>query len=290
MQKLTYINLNNEQAVFCGAPYVLAKIEGLGLPDLQISALNGVYQQGETVTGYRREKRVVTVTFTLLESSRAEMYARRMDLLRILSPDRAVRGDERAVLVYENDSIQYMTYAVPMGGLQAKNRMMDAQPNMKLEFRCESPYWYAMNASTITFAYSGLGFSLPFSFPVDFGRRDFAKEANNRGHVSAPVEITVQCKGEIPRIYNRTTGKRLALVSAIAESNTLYLNTDPARLDARITDADGQETGAFGRLSLETPLVDFTLQPGINELVYEAGGASAQSEIMVSWRNAYEGV
>ena len=25
MQKLTYINLNNEQAVFCGAPYVLGK-------------------------------------------------------------------------------------------------------------------------------------------------------------------------------------------------------------------------------------------------------------------------
>jgi hypothetical protein len=70
----------------------------------------------------------------------------------------------------------------------------------------------------------------------------------------------------------------------------LVLNTDPARLNARIIGADGVETGAFGKLSLFTPLADFTLQPGQNELVYEAGGASAQSEITVSWRPAYEGV
>ena len=104
------------------------------------------------------------------------------------------------------------------------------------------------------------------------------------------MEIAIQCKGEIPRIYNQTTGKRIALITAIPEGNTLILNTDPAHLDAKILDAEGNETGAFGRLSLETPLAEFVLQPGINELVYEAGGAEAMSEITVTWRNAYEGV
>ena len=50
------------------------------------------------------------------------------------------------------------------------------------------------------------------------------------------------------------------------------------------------EPGAFGKLSLFTPLADFTLRPGLNELIYEAGGVSAQSEITVAWRAAYEGV
>ena len=290
MQKLTYINLNNEQIVFRHAPHVLSKIGGLELPDLKIETLNGVYQQGDTVAGYRREKRVVTATFSIYESSRTALYSRRMDLMRILSPARAIRGEERALLIYENDYIRYMTWAVPDGGLEAKSRTLDTQPNLKVTFRCESPYWFAVNPSSVLFEYSGEGFSLPFSFPVDFGRRDFSKEANNIGHVDAPVEITVQCMGEIPRIYNQTTGKRIALVNAIPEGNTLVLNTDPAHLDAKIIDAEGNETGAFGQLSLETPLAEFVLQPGINDLVYEAGGAEAMSTITVAWRNAYEGV
>ena len=291
MQKLTYINLNNEQIVFRYAPFVLSKIAGLGLPDLKIETLNGVYQQGDTVAGYRRQKRVVTATFSIMESSRSAMYERRMDLLRILSPDKAIDGDDRALLIYENDYVRYMAYVIPDGGLEAKKkRAQDTQPNLTVTFRCESPYWYSVNTSFVAFKYSGEGFSLPFTLPVDFGRRDFSKEANNIGHVDAPVEITVLCKGEVPRLYNRTTGKRIALVTAIPAGNTLLLNTDPAHLDAKIIDVGGNETGAFGKLSLQTPLAEFVLQPGINELIYEAGGAEAQSEITVAWRNAYEGV
>lgn len=290
MQKLTYINLNNEQIVFCGAPFVLSKIGGLELPDLKIETLNGVYQQGDTVAGYRRQKRVVSATFTLYESTRAALYERRMELMRVLSPDKALQGEDRAILIYENDYGRYMTWAMPDGGLEAKSRVNDAQPSLKVSFRCESPYWFEVNQSSVVFDYSGEGFSLPFVLPIDFGRRDFSKEATNAGHVDAPVEIVIQCKGEVPRIYNQTTDKRIALVSAISAGNTLVLNTDPARLDAKIIDAEGNETGAFGQLSLETPLAEFVLQPGINQLVYEAGGASAQSEITVTWRNAYEGV
>lgn len=290
MQKLTYINLNNEQIVFRHAPYVLSKISGLELPDLKIETLNGVYQQGDTVAGYRREKRVVTATFSIYETSRAAMYARRMELMRILSPDKAVQGEERSILIYENDYVRYMTWAVPDGGLEAKSRTLDTQPNLKVSFRCESPFWYDVNPSSVVFAYSGEGFSLPFTLPVDFGRRDFSKEANNAGHVSAPVEITIACKGEVPRICNQTTGKRIALSAVIPSGNTLVLNTDPAHLDAKILDTDGNETGAFGKLSLETPLAEFVLQPGVNELVYEAGGSEALSEITVTWRNAFEGV
>lgn len=290
MQKLTYINLNNEQAVFCGAPYVLAKLGGLGLPELEIESIRGAYQQGETSVSCRRQKRTLSLTMHIVADSRAELYRRRMELLNVLSPDKALRGNERAQLLYENDHGRYMTWAIPDGGLNAEGRALDAQPNVKLNFRCESPYWYAANPASVTFDNAGTGFSMPFRFPVDFGRRDYLRDANNRGQVSVPVEIAVSCKGEVPRLFNRTTGKTIAMSAAVPEGCTLLLNTDPARLDARILDVQGNETGAFGKLSLDTPLADFTLRPGLNELVYEAGGASAQSEITVTWRPAYEGV
>ena len=290
MQKLTYINLDNEQIVFQYAPYVLTKVDGLGLTDMKTETLRGVYQQGDTVAGFNREARVIPVTFTLMCSTRSEMYEKRMELLRILSPDKAIRDDERATLIYENDYVRYMTYAVPVDGLASKKRVLNAQPSLKVNFRCESPFLYSINTSSVVFDYSGEGFSLPFSFPIDFGRRDYSKEANNVGHVSAPVVIEIKCEGELPRLLNQTTGKRITLVAAVPTGNTLVLNTDPARLDAKIIDDEGNETGAFGILSLDTPLAEFVLAPGINELVYEAGGASAQSEITIKWRNAYEGV
>lgn len=290
MQKLTYISLNNEQAVFCGAPYVLSKIGGLGLPELEFQSIRGAYQQGDTALSFRRRTRMLSVTLHIMADSRAELYRQRMALLNILSPDKAKSGDDRAVLIYENDNGRYMTYTVPDGGLDAQGRTLDTQPNVKLSFRCESPYWYAANASSVVFEDTGDGFTLPFLFPVEFGRRDTCKDADNLGQVSASVQIVIVCKGEIPRIKNLSTGKEIALSAAVPEGNTLVINTDPARLDARIIDAEGIETGAFGKLSLDTPLADFTLRPGLNELVYEAGGASAQSEITVSWRAAYEGV
>jgi hypothetical protein len=147
-----------------------------------------------------------------------------------------------------------------------------------------------MAEDEVAFSYGGDGFSLPFSFPISFGTRDYSREAVNTGHVDAPAQIWIECKGEIPRLVNRSTGKSLALSSAVPEGYTLYINTDPARLEATLTDPNGAVTGAFGRLSLDTPMADFVLRPGLNTLVYEAGGAGAQSGIRVRWRAAYEGV
>ena len=55
------------------------------------------------------------------------------------------------MLLYENDHGRYMTWAIPDSGLDAQGRALDTQPNVKLNFRCESPYWYAVNQTSVTF-------------------------------------------------------------------------------------------------------------------------------------------
>ena len=290
MQKLTYINLRNEQIAFRGAPYVLAGITGLGMADIEYETLQGVYQQGNTVAGYRRAYRPVGVTFSLWAADQTELYQRRQTLLGILSPDRAISGADRAQLIYENDYGRWGTPAVPDGGLEPVSRIRGVQSGLKVNFRCESPYFYAMDEKEVAFSYVPGGFELPFSFPISFGSRDYSKEAVNAGHVNAPVKIWIECKGEVPRLVNSSTGKSLALSTAVPEGYTLYVNTDPAKLEATLTDQNGIVTSAFGKLSLDTPMADFYLRPGSNTLVYESGGAGAQSVIRVQWRAAYEGV
>ena len=65
------------------------------------------------------------------------MYRLRMALLGVLSPDKAAQGEDRAVLIYENDHGRYMTYAVPDGGLgrAGENAGYPAQPEARLPLR-----------------------------------------------------------------------------------------------------------------------------------------------------------
>ncbi len=290
MQKLIYINLNNERLAFEGKPpFVLSKVSGLGLPAVNVATLRGTYQHGETATGFTRASRHVDITAHLFGEDRADMYRQRMNALSVLSPDKAVDGDARGILIYENDFGRWQTYAIPESGLEADRRLRDIQPDLKVSFRCESPYWYDTLPSEVEFTYSGDGFTLPFSFPISFGSFDFSREVKNAGQVDAPVEVWIEGKGEKPSLLNRKTGKRLALTNLLPNGSTLYMNTDPARLIATISDGS-TTSNAFGLLDPETPLGDFTLRPGMNTLVYEPGGASAQSVIKVRWRNAYEGV
>lgn len=290
MQRLIYVNLAGEEIEFCNYPFVLEKVSGLGLPDVEMETIRGAYQQGNTIAGTRRGDRVITVYFHLLAPSRSAMYDMRMLLLGILSVDKAIDGEDRAYLIYENDAGRRMTYAVPEGGLDAGKRFLNNQPSLRLNFRCESPFVFDVDETAAAFSFEGDCLEFPFSFPIAFGLRDYEITAINTGHVSTPVRVEIECKGETPSLYNATTGKRLSLSSPIPSGYTLILNTDPARLDARMVDASGNELSAFGKLSLETPLADFVLVPGVNTLIYEPGGASAQSEITVSWRNAFEGV
>jgi len=290
MQKLTYINLRNEQIIFQGAPYVLGKITGLGIPDIEVATLRGAYQQGDTIIGYRRGARTVTVAFTLMCASRSALYAARSHLLAILSADRAVSDTDRATLIYENDYGRWMTPAMPMEGMMPDARIENAQTGLKIEFRCESPFFYSTVALETSFSYTDSGLELPFAFPFTLGSREFSKEVTNPGQVATPVELWIACKGETPQIVNRSTGKSLALAAPIPDGYTLYLNTDYAKLSAQLIQPDGTRIGAFGKLSLDTPLADFVLRPGINVLEYRPSGGTMQSVITIRWRSAYEGV
>ena len=74
IQKLIYENLHGETAVFFHAPWVLGRVKGVGMSDVKVVAAEGAYQQGESITGLRREGRTVKVTLHLLAPSRQEMY------------------------------------------------------------------------------------------------------------------------------------------------------------------------------------------------------------------------
>ena len=96
-------------------------------------------------------------------------------------------------------------------------------------------------------------------------------------------------KGEKPAIFNRTTGKRIRLVSPLPQGAELSIDTDPDDLSVRM-ELNGETANAYGLLDVTTPLSDFSLAVGENEIAYEAGGPSAETTVALRWYSRFEGV
>ena len=291
MQKLTYINLRGESVVFGGGPpYVFERVKGLGKPPVKVSATRGVYQHGETPRRALMEPRFVDVSFHIEGGeSRAGLYQKREALMRLLAYDHAFDGERQARLIYENDHGQWWINAIPEGPDPDK-RMQNWLLSSKLSFRCSNPYWCEMDVQTLALFMSDISFRLPFRFPIRFGSRRFSGVALNAGHADAPVRITIHGSGETPTLVNHTTKARLTVSRPVATGERLLIDTDPEALSVTVRSASGVETPAHGYLSLDTPLVEFVLRAGPNNIEYMPNQPSSLSRVELEWIPRLEGV
>ncbi len=293
MQRLTYTNILGESVTFEGAPpFVFESIRGTGPTENLVTTIEGYNQDGDNTYSLRKRHRIIDLTFHIDGASRADMYAQRQKLSGVISKTKAFSQDTgaRARLVYENDYGQWWTWAVPESGVSFDKRVRNFNYSVPVSFRCESPYWSAMAPGQTVLAYSGVGFTLPFQFPIQFGSREFAKTVENLGQVNTPVEITIEGDGETPAIVNHSTGAKILLTVPLPTGYSLYINTDPAWLAVTVTDPDGVQSNAFGYLDPATALTAFTLRPGQNDIEYLPGSTAAGSRITIRWYALYEGV
>lgn len=302
MQRIEYVNLKGERAVFEGGPpFVLEHVEGLGAAPLSVVEVRGAYQQGATFQRLSRGSRVVEATFHVQGDGRRSLYARRQRLLGLLSPQAAFDAESGAMgrLYYQNDYGTWWTYAVPelLSYVQRVHNFMVSCP---LAFRCPSPFWVRVDpetgsewSSVVMEMLSG-DFTLPFSVSAEqgftLGSRQFTALANNLGQTDAPVLVEVDGTGEQPTLYNRTTGTQLSIGRTVPTGERLVISTAPEDLYVRLQQHSGESIDASGYLSLDSSLLDFVLAPGANALEYMPSTPSERSRIKVSWRTLVEGV
>lgn len=291
MQKLTYINLRGEQLEMGGSPpYILHRVEGVEPTDVQIISSRGAYQHGATTRGLLCEVRKIDALVSIRAESRSEMYQARMHAGAILTHPLCFSDNQVGRLIYENDVGRWWTYAVPEGGMNGGSRAQDNLIDMHVTFHCDSPYWFSMEDNYITLQMGDGSFTLPFSFPIRFGRRDFSRTARNAGAVDAPVHITIEGTGEMPTLFNHTTGAKIAVSRVIARGERLIIDTDPTALTVKVIKANGEEENAFGYLSSSLAISAFALRSGDNLIEYAPSVVSTESRVTVRWRTRCEGV
>jgi len=291
MQKLTYINLLHQSITFGGEPpYILEHVKGLGKPPVNISTTRGAYQHGDTPRRILMEPRFVDLTFHIRGENRADLYQKRVELMDLLSFERAFDGKRQGRLFYENDYGRWWLHAVPEGP-DPEKRVMDWMLSSKLSFRCANPYWNDdKSIKMLALSMSAGGFSFPFSFPIQFGDRRFSGVAFNNGQAATPLHITIFGSGEMPVLVNNSTGAQLTVSQPIPGGSRLIIDTDPETLSVVMRDANGYEAPAHGYLTLDSPLSSFVLRRGENDIEYKPNQPSAQSRVELQWSERMEGV
>lgn len=290
MQKLIYQNILGETVTFCHAPYVLCRVQGVGMGERQLGTVYGVEQQGETLKSIRRESRRVKLTLHLMAGNRREMYRLRSELLGILSPEKAFDGERRARLFYENDYQRRWTWAAPEYGLDWGERKQNTHPELTLNFLCESPFWFGMTRQETAFREAEGGFVLPLGLPFKLGKKQFDQTIWNGGQSGCPVSLKMEGCGEKPRLVNLSNGREILLVEPLPVGDVLEVNTDPTALSAVILHRDGSRENGFGLLSPESSISGFVLEPGENRLKYTAGNEGVSGRVTIEWYERFEGV
>ena len=132
-----------------------------------------------------------------------------------LSQKLKVESTPRELAITTWDNVTRLYYAVviapPIAGLSAKEGNI-TYVDFRVEFRCEKPYSYSSNLTSVTIPLSeGGGFEIPVEIPIAWvgGVSDEAVFVNDGNTIVYPtIKIDGPCL--YPRITNLTTGVSMA--------------------------------------------------------------------------------
>ena len=285
MQKLIYVPPNStEQVVLTAAkPFILSTVSGLGGMESDMIYSQVVGMDGVFYHGSRKKARPVKCTVYVKGKTREDMYRQRMKIIGLLRAESDV-----GTLYYTNDHISVKIGAVPCLPPDFAERIKNYN-KADLQFFCPLPLWQSLESKTVSIArLEGIGFQLPFQFPITFAHIRNQIVVDNGGTAPAPVTITVKGPGVNPAITNRTTGKTIALDNKTLDSDeSLIINTQRGHKSVKLL-KNGTLSDGFHYID---PASDFwELVVGKNEIVYSNDNNAEAASIVITYNECFEGV
>lgn len=239
-------------------------------------------QAGGRLRDVRHDVRDVRLKLHLDAASDTALRTSLRALLAALDP---VRGDGR-LRVTAPGGDQRELYCRYVGGLEmAEQGGQTATATLQqapLILRAVDPYWYDTATATATYTTGTPATFFPI-FPIRLSSSEVFADATvtNDGDVEAWPTWTITGPGSGLVLRNLTTGKLLSLTQTLAAGDTVTIDTRPGVKTVVLDDG----TNLFGNLSATSSL--WALQAGDNSLRVELASATADSQVIVSYRRRY---
>ena len=285
MRRLTYENARGEEVEFYLSPLLIEGLEGIGEVGADIQSQTAPFQDGDTFIDAQLEPRFIDLSGKILERNKVKIREHRQQIINVCNPKKGL-----GKLRLELDGSTQFIYAIPETVPTFPERSMDVWQDFEINWFCPNPYWRSPNETTKPLvAYTG-GFTLPFTLPFTLGTLGSKTKIYNDGDVPTPVRIEIQGPTTNPQLFNRTTGTHLRINRTINADEVMYINTEQGRQSIEVEGRDGTSS-AFGFIDHDsTPLSDFLLELGENEIEHVADAGNRHAEVIIRWNSLYAGV
>ncbi|MBB6716276.1 phage tail family protein [Clostridium gasigenes] len=288
MEKLIFIN-SRGQSIELGnsAPFLLAKIEGLGFPKTSILSSKAPGQDGKSYQGIFFEERIVPITGAIFGNSVEDMLTKRHELCSFLNPK--IPGK----LVYINDSRRYeINYIVE--DLSFKDKVSELQ-DFLLQLYCPDPFWTDLTESKEEVALWVGNFGFDLEIPTDgieMGHRESNLIVNilNKGDVECGMRIEFAALSTVvnPSLFDVYTRKYLKIKRTLNAGDKLVVNTSFSNKRVEMMKSNGTVTNVFNYIDLQSEFLQ--LNVGDNLLRYDAEQGIDNLEVAIYHKPLYLGV
>ena len=282
MRRLTFENARGESIVFYLAPLLITSLTGIGEVDVDLQSQKSPYQDGDTHIDTVLQPRYIDLEGAIIETDLKEIKKYRKNILRICNPK---LGLGKITLELDGDIKEI--YGVPDGSPVFPERGQEPVQNFAITWKCPDPYWRdPREISRALRAYQGR-FTLPTTFPIEFGVEGDTTILINDGDTPAPITIDIQGPVTNPQVINKTTGQFIRVNLSLSENEVLHIDTGrPRRVEIY---RDGRTIeNAMGYIDHYSDF--WELSVGSNEVQYIADAGNANAIVAVAWQNRYVGI
>lgn len=291
--RIGFIVGGREYCVSDGSLAFVEEDDGLGMAPLHRWGTRGVLQHGETDQGFRLDARTFILRFGFVTNSRAELYARRMQFLRIFAPGKLLKA---RFYLDDGETREIEAHYVGGMGLASKDRLNTAQ-RFTAMFKAPNPVFYDPTQIGLEFSLQSDGVGIPLSVPMPVGESDL-----NAQHVIAydgswQERPFVRVHGPITNfaMHNLETGETLAVKTGVTIGSGEYYEIDP-RLDQQ-TVINQAGVNKIADLSTDSDLATFHLAESEdgqtsrnNTLQVSGSGLTAASKVQLLYYRRFIGL
>lgn len=282
MRRLTYENSRGENIVFYLSPLVINSLTGIGEVEATLQSRSAPYQDGDNYIDTLLEPRYIDMEATITRTNLKEIKEYRSYINRVCNPK---LGIGKIILELDGDTKEIE--AVLDGTPTFPERGQEVWQQFSVSWKCPDPYWRDIQETSRALqAYVGT-FTMPFSFPVQFGTQGDSIIIENEGDTSAPVQVSMQGPLDRPMLENRTTGEYMRLNTNIHTDEILFIDTTFNNKRVEIYHGN-QIIKAMGYFDHNGDFMQ--LVPGENELRYTAYSGVRDSVASITWANRYVGI
>lgn len=277
-----------------GDPAKFEGEDGLGMADLHRMEERGPMQHGSSDRGYRLDPRYVNYVFGVFGWTKAQLWDRRKELLRIFRPTRTIIMKH----VLDNGDVRYLD-CVYAGGLKmpAQDRSGGVFQKVAITLKADDPTLYDPVTKSVVLALGGGGgaWEFPWVIPWTVGASsiDQSVALQYDGDVATSPSI-IRITGPITDaiITNSSTGEKLDFTGATIAAADHY-DIDLRYGRKTIVDAAGADQ--FSDLTADSDHASWHLASddevsGLNVIRVQGSAITEITKVEINYMDRYSGI